>query len=98
MKKLNNSLAALIGVWFIIAPWALGYSDVSGAVTTSVVIGAVMALSSWWSFKVPGWNLISLLAGVWFIVLPFVYTLDSVDKWISIGLGALVVVLNLWND
>jgi hypothetical protein len=98
MRKLNNTLTTLIGIWFIIAPYILHFSDHSGALTTSIVIGAIMALSSLLSFKTAGWNLISLLAGVWFIVFPHLYALDSVEKWISVVLGALVVVLNLWND
>ncbi|MGG2091173.1 SPW repeat protein [Priestia aryabhattai] len=35
--KLRGNLNALIGLWFIIAPWAIGYSDQSGALWSSIV-------------------------------------------------------------
>jgi ABC-type transport system involved in multi-copper enzyme maturation permease subunit len=98
MRKFNNTLASLIGVWFIVAPWVLNFSNNSKAVTISLVVGAIMAISSLLSFKAPGFNLISLLSGVWFIVFPFILSMDSIEKWVSVVLGAIVVALNLWND
>jgi hypothetical protein len=98
MKKVNNLVNTLIGIWFMSAPWVLNFSDQAGPVTTSIVIGLILALSSLLSFKAGGWNLISLLAGVWFIVFPHLYELDTLEKWVSVVLGALVVILNLWNE
>jgi hypothetical protein len=95
-----NSLAALIGVWFIIAPWAFDFSDDKTALWTSVIIGAVQVISSLIGFLGSGWtawqNWISLLAGVWFIVLPYVYSLETGETWTSVILGALTVLLNIW--
>jgi hypothetical protein len=96
-----NSLAALIGVWFIIAPWVVNFSDDSGALWTSVIIGAVQVISSLLGFSGSGWtawqNWISLLAGVWFIIFPFVYTLKTGEIWASVVLGAVTVIISLWS-
>jgi hypothetical protein len=95
-----NSLAALIGVWFIIAPWVVNFSDDTGALWTSVIIGAVQVISSLLGFVGSGWNAlqnwISLLTGVWFIIFPFIYTVDNGGLWASVVLGAVTVIINLW--
>jgi hypothetical protein len=96
-----NSLAALIGVWFIVAPWVVNFSDDKGALWTSVIIGAVQVISSLLGFTGSGWtawqNWISLLAGAWFIIFPFIYSLDTGETWASVVLGAVTVLLNLWS-
>jgi hypothetical protein len=95
-----NSLAALVGVWFIVAPWVVDFSDDKNALWTSVIIGAIQVISSLIGFVGSGWtawqNWISLLAGVWFILFPYVYTLETAETWTSVILGAVTVLLNLW--
>ncbi len=99
LRSVDNTIVALIGIWFIMAPWIAGYSDDKGALWTSVIVGAVQLIVSLWAFSSSGWgswqNWISLLAGVWFIVFPFVYTVESNVMWSSIILGAVTVLLNL---
>lgn len=94
-----NSLAALIGVWFIIAPWAFDFSDDKTALWTSVIIGAVQVIASLIGYVGSGWaawqNWISLLAGVWFIIFPYIYSLETGETWTSVVLGAVTVLLNL---
>jgi hypothetical protein len=95
-----NSLAALIGVWFIIAPWAFDFSADKTALWTSVIIGAVQVIASLIGFAGSGWtawqNWISVLAGVWFIIFPYIYELETGETWTSVILGAVTVLLNLW--
>lgn len=99
LRSIDNTIVALIGIWFIIAPWIVGYSDDKGALWTSVIIGAVQLITSLWAFSSSGWgswqSWISLLAGGWFIVFPFVYTVDTSVLWTSVILGAVTVLLNL---
>jgi sulfite exporter TauE/SafE len=96
-----NSLAALIGVWFIIAPWVVNFSDDKSALWTSVIIGALQLITSLLGFSGSGWsswqNWISLLSGVWFIIFPFVYTLKTEEIWASVVLGAVTVIIGLWS-
>lgn len=40
---------ALIGLWLIIAPFALGYSFVSNAVGNDVLLGIIVAVLATWS-------------------------------------------------
>ncbi|MCL6516252.1 SPW repeat protein [Alicyclobacillus sp.] len=103
--KWRNWLNAIIGVWFIIAPWVLGVSDVAGAVWTSVIFGAIQVIASVWAAYVeePSWrtwqNWVSFLTGVWFILQPFVLPLsgNAGETWTSVILGIVTAVLNLWT-
>jgi len=51
--KLRGNLNALIGVWFIIAPWAIGYSDQSGALWSSIIFGIIQVIVSLWGYDKP---------------------------------------------
>lgn len=102
--KWRNGLAALIGIWFIISPWVFHYSDHTGAVWTSVVLGAIQLIASAWAmFKedTSGWKVWqtwgSLIMGVWFIIQPFAFSLGTSEVWISVILGAVTIILNLWT-
>ncbi len=102
--KWRNGLAALIGVWFILSPWVFHYSTHTGAVWTSVVLGAIQLISSAWAtFKEDssGWAVwqtwFSLIMGAWFIVQPFAFSLGIGEMWTSVILGAITIVLNLWT-
>lgn len=40
---------AILGLWFVISPWVLGYSHVGMATTNSVVVGVVVMILACWS-------------------------------------------------
>lgn len=104
IMKWRNAINALIGIWFIISPWVMGFSHVTAAVWTSVVLGAVLLIVSFWAamrkdssgFGV--WQTwVSLIMGIWFIVQPFAFTLGKANAWESVILGAIVILLNIWT-
>ncbi|GIN86687.1 hypothetical protein J6TS2_30730 [Heyndrickxia sporothermodurans] len=99
--KTRSTLNALIGVWFIIAPWVIGFSDDSGALWSSVILGAIQAIVALWGYNNPGWNSwqswITVITGVWFIVFPFIYSLSNGEVWASVILGAITVIFSFWN-
>lgn len=39
-------LCALLGIWVLLSPWLLQYSDNGGATWSSVIVGVVIALLS----------------------------------------------------
>ncbi len=100
----KNWVNAVIGLWFIVAPWALGFSDKTAAVWTSVIFGLVQLIASAWAATEKnhtGWkswqNWVSLIMGVWFVIQPFALSLNSGEKWSSVILGLITVLLNLWR-
>ena len=67
----------VLGVWLIIAPFALGYSSTSGRATGEVVIlGIVIAgCSLWVALRPKGPAAVSwvvMLGGLWVVIAPFV--------------------------
>ncbi len=102
--KWRNGLAALIGVWFIIAPWVLHFSGQTAAMWLSVVVGAIQLITSAWAMfleRSTGWkqwqSWVSVLTGVWFIVQPFIFSQRNAEIWTSVILGAVTIILHLWS-
>ncbi|MCJ7842539.1 SPW repeat protein [Lederbergia sp. NSJ-179] len=100
--KVRSALNALIGIWFFIAPWVMGFSDESGALWLSLIIGAIQIIAALWGYSQSGgWNSwqnwISFITGVWFIIFPFIYSLSSGEVWTSVVLGIITAILSLWN-
>ncbi|TVY08925.1 SPW repeat domain-containing protein [Paenibacillus cremeus] len=97
----RNVLAALIGLFFVFAPWLLGFTDEAGLVRTSVFLGAVQFITSILAFGKYGWNTwqnwISFISGVAFIIFPFAFTLGWGITVIYIFLGFATVLLNFYN-
>lgn len=103
--KWQNWINALLGVWFIISPWAVGFSSNSGALWTAIIIGLIQVIVAVWAVSqqdVSGWNVwqtwVSLLTGIWFIIMPFVFGLSSNqgELWTGIIFGVVTAVLSLW--
>ncbi|MED3729440.1 SPW repeat protein [Priestia filamentosa] len=99
--KTRGYLNALIGVWFIIAPWVMGFSDQSGALWSSIIFGIIQIIVSLWGSDKPGWNSwqnwVSVITGVWFVIFPFIYSLTDGEVWSSVILGLITIVFSLWN-
>ncbi|WP_028401036.1 SPW repeat protein [Ectobacillus panaciterrae] len=99
--KTRSTLNALIGIWFIIAPWVVGFSDQSGAVWSSVVFGAIQLIVSFGGYNKPGWgswqNWVSVITGVWFVIFPFIFSLTKGEVWSSVILGLITVIFSLLN-
>lgn len=102
MKALHW-LNALIGIWFIIAPWALSFSGHSGALWASIIVGAIQLIVSFWAAVTEdpvGWGLwqgwIALLAGIWFLIQPYVLSgLGTSEQWVSTILGIITIIFSL---
>jgi hypothetical protein len=88
----TSGVDALLGVWLIIAPWVLGYSDVMSAMWTSVSVGATIMLVALLRITNPdqsvplGW--VNVLLGAWLIAAPFVIPYES-------GVNTTAIY---WND
>jgi hypothetical protein len=99
--KTRGSLNALIGVWFIIAPWVIGFSDQSGALWSSIIFGIIQIIASLWGADKPGWNSwqiwVSVITGVWFVIFPFIYSLTIGEVWLSVILGLITIIFSLRN-
>ncbi len=94
---------ALIGVWLIISPWTLGYSQDSGALWFSIIVGAILLIVSIWAAvqsEIKGWaswqSWIALLMGVLAIIESFSFKFSTGTMWTDIILGVVVIILDLF--
>ena len=49
MNPRANWVSALIGAWFIVSPWPLRYADSQPWTLNSIIVGAIILVSSVWS-------------------------------------------------
>jgi hypothetical protein len=98
---IRNILAALIGVFFIVAPWTLDFTDHVAALRTSLCLGMIQLLASLLAIGKSGWNSwqswISLISGVGFIVFPFAFAFALGISILYILLGYTTVLLNYYS-
>ncbi|NTV09750.1 MAG: SPW repeat protein [Zoogloea sp.] len=101
-KRWQDGVTLLAGIWFILAPWALGYGDAPQPVLyNSVLIGLALILFSAGALAKPQtWEeVIDFLIGVWAIISPWAlgYTAMRGLMLNSVLIGLVVAVLALWN-
>lgn len=81
--RLRCLLTALFGLWFLFAPWIIGFTEVSAAVRVSVVLGAVQFFASVWALITmegswPYW--ITLITGLIFAIAPFTVSFLAIGQ------------------
>ncbi|MEN3767307.1 SPW repeat protein [Priestia megaterium] len=54
--KTRGIINAIIGIWFVIAPWMLGFSYDAGATSASIVFGILQVITSLLGANKSGWN------------------------------------------
>jgi uncharacterized integral membrane protein len=100
----QNVVNALIGIWFIIAPFSLAFTSNAAEMWTSIIGGVILlvlagaaalnekARRQVWIQYVDG------LVGVWFIIAPWVlsFTARAGELWTSLIGGVIVLVLSAW--
>jgi len=100
-----NVVNALVGIWFIIAPFVLKFSDRPAPMWASIIGGAVLLVLAGWAVfdekaRHQTWiQYINGLVGIWFIIFSYVYTeVAGVAylRWTTIVGGLIALVLSAW--
>lgn len=100
-----NVANAVLGIWFIIAPFVQQFSDRPGAMWASIIGGAVLLVLAGWAVidekagRATWIQYVNGLVGIWFIIFTYVYaetaTIGHV-RWTTIVGGLIAVVLCAW--
>jgi hypothetical protein len=101
LMPIRNSIAAVLGLWFICTPWVLGFSHLPAVVWTSTIIGFVQLASALLALKKSGLNILHnwlmLLTGIWFAIFSMTFSMSFSGTW-TIGIfGIVTVIFVLWN-
>jgi hypothetical protein len=99
-----NVVNAIVGVWFIIAPFVVQYRDLANAMWTSIIGGLLLLVLAGWAAlnedaRKQKWiQYVNGLVGIWFIIFPFVFALSDKPAilWTSLIGGAVALVLSAW--
>lgn len=101
LKHWQDAVNALMGVWVILSPWALGFQDNTAAMTNAVVIGLALIAAALGAIFVPRaweeWTESAL--GLWLIASPWVLGFSARrDAMLGAVLtGVVVMALALWT-
>lgn len=101
LKRWQDQLILLLGLWLIVSPWVYSYPQGSQQMINAVVSGLVIAvLAAFDLYKTYFWAVVvNLLVGIWVAVSPWVLRLaeQSTLMWNSVIVGIAVAVLALWE-
>ena len=92
-----SGINILCGIWLIIAPFILAYTNLQIAMWNDVIVGILVALIALIRAFGGGWagaSWITGLLGIWLVIAPFVlnYGEKPTPRWNDIILGILVVI------
>jgi SPW repeat len=97
--KWASGLNALAGLWLIVSPFVLSYSNLQGAMWDDMILGVVIgaiALARFSGAYMQAWlSWVNLVLSAWIFVSPFVlgFTSNQVALWDNLIFGAVVFLL-----
>lgn len=100
-KHWQDPLNALIGVWVILSPWALGFQDTQVAMANAVVFGlALLAAALGATFVPRAWEELTEGAiGLWLMASPWAlgFSMHRNAMLSTLIAGIVVAALALWT-
>ena len=101
LKRWQDQVILLLGLWLLVSPWAFSYPEGSPQMINAFASGLVIAvLAAFDLYKTYFWAVVvNLLVGVWVAVSPWVLRMaeQRVVMWNELIVGIAVVVLALWE-
>ncbi len=100
MKHWQDPVNAVLGVWLVLSPWALGYTGTTAAMWNAVVIGVVLVAIALGAMTAPrAWEEWAEAAlGLWMAISPWVLGFSGLTTVRNTALvtGLVILVLALW--
>jgi hypothetical protein len=101
VRRWQDQVILVLGLWLIVSPWALAYPAGSLQMTNAIVSGLILAvLSAFELYKTYFWAVVvNLLVGIWVVISPWVLRIADTRTvmWNELIVGIAVVVLALWE-
>jgi hypothetical protein len=93
------------GVWEILAPFIIGYSQSTGAMVDAIILGVLLLAFGLWvalsksSGTVRTMSWVNAVLGLWLILAPFIigYSGSTGALVNDIIVGGVVVILEVWG-
>ena len=91
---------SVLGLWMIISPWVLGFSDQGAALANFVIVGILLLAAALGAMYVPqAWEeWCEAVLGAWMIISPWIVGYPAVHaaKTDAIVIGIIVLILGFW--
>jgi hypothetical protein len=100
MKHWQDPVNALVGVWLILSPWALGFQSETNALANAVIVGLLLIAAALGAIFVPRaweeWTEGAL--GLWLAISPWALGFAGLQNAMisAVASGVVVMVLALW--
>ncbi|MBS1188875.1 MAG: repeat protein [Rhodocyclaceae bacterium] len=101
-ERWQDGVTLLAGLWFAVAPWALGYdfADHKGIFYNHLIVGAAIVLLSAGALARPkAWEeVVDFLLGLWALASPWIFGYGNMHslRVNAVIVGLIVAVLALW--
>ena len=100
--KTASGINLLAGIWLIMAPFLLGYSDFAEPTWNDVLVGVAVVIVAGVKLSKPlsaaGISWVNVILGVWLIVAPFVLSYEAQNAmWNDIVLGCIIAIFGIWS-
>ena len=101
LKHWQDVVNALLGVWVVLSPWALGFQGTTTPTANAVVVGVALIAAALGAMLVPRaweeWTECAL--GVWLVISPWVlgFGTQRDPMLAAVFSGVVIAVLALWT-
>lgn len=109
-KHWQDSLNLILGLWVIVSPWVLGFTDIQYAPANAVVIGIIIAAMAVWALVAfQEWEeWVNVFLGLWLVATPWLFGFAAMSSaatagsayaasWNFVLAGLLVAGLAIWS-
>lgn len=100
IKHWQDPVNALLGVWVVLSPWALGYQDTRVAMVNALVVGLALIAAALGAIFVPrAWEeWTEVVLGAWLVMAPWVLGFSMLYQATlsTVVTGLVIVALALW--
>jgi succinate dehydrogenase/fumarate reductase cytochrome b subunit len=101
IKHWQDAVNAVLGVWLVLSPWAVGYSGDTMATANAVVVGVALIAVALGAMLVPhAWEEWSeAVLGLWLIASPWVLGFSGAINTmrVAVATGVVIALLALWT-
>lgn len=101
LKRWQDQLILVLGLWLILSPWALAYPSGSAQMVNAIVSGVIIALLAAFDlYKTYVWAVVvNLLLGIWVAVSPWILKVaeQRALMWSELVVGIAIAILALWE-
>jgi len=90
-------LNIVLGIWVIISPFVVQFTQLTAATWNNVIVGIVIAILAIIRTSVPrqaGWSWANMILGIWMIISPFALgAMTTAILWNNIILGVIIAIV-----